>query len=389
MGTGAQTRSYEKPSRGRGRSCALALALLLLVLSMVSNVVLAFTVNTLADGDFSSFSSFNTALGALGLTDEDPPVTAFTVSFPEGAGPDTDVDHPARLDGRIYLLLSKLSSPEPRLQVHGQTTAATVALFGQDVDDVAGGDVVAVTTAAGAVGYPFKTLEGVAAGNYYAQAVLVTYENFNLTTGHRVKLPAHDRGDGMKWVRAPGNLYSTPRRVTLGPEDTGSYELSMTNVVPPIPNQGIGQDTEYVKHLRVVSPLLSEFWGREIWLGAIVLLPFGFNDYPEARYPIMVDHGHYPSDMTLQTTPPDPNMEATYSDRFHLDGYLLWPTHQKPINCPLFVALFSELFGRSRYNIIEEQEAYDFYRKWTGQPNYPRHLVLQVSVYYHLSASEG
>jgi hypothetical protein len=274
MGTGTQQRSYEQPPRrggSRRMGCALLLTLLLLVLSMASNIVLAFTVNTLAVGDFSSFGGM---IAALGLTDDQPPLTAFSVSFPVDGGsgsadPSTaDADQqPERLDGRIYLLLSKLSAPEPRLQVRGQTTSATVHLFGQDVSGMAGGDVVTIATADGAEGYPFRTLEEIAPGNYYAQAVLVTYETFNLTTGHTVKLPAHDRGDGMHWARAPGNLYSTPRRcgkrrllrhsffqlktiilprqtrdkhrenskqrrvcclrVTVGAEETGTYELSM------------------------------------------------------------------------------------------------------------------------------------------------------------------
>ena len=45
-----------------------------------------------------------------------------------------------------------------------------------------------------------------------------------------------------------------------------------------------------MKHMRVVSPLLSAFWGREMWLGAIVLLPEGFDEHPDARYPLMIHH---------------------------------------------------------------------------------------------------
>ncbi len=248
MGTGAQQRSYEAqpPARGRSRrlGCALLLTVLLLLLSMISNIVppplkifscatdqvcseivycsdccsrimicgsmqvLAFTVNTLADGDLSSFDSL---ISAFGISDDRHPVTSFSVSFPVSTK-DVDADHAELFDGRVYLLLSKLSTPEPRLQVRGQTTSATVHLFGQDVDAMGAGDVVAITTAKGALGYPFRVLEEVAHGNYYAQAVFVTYETFNLTTGHRVKLPTHDRGDGMHWTRAPGNMFSTPRR---------------------------------------------------------------------------------------------------------------------------------------------------------------------------------
>ena len=45
-----------------------------------------------------------------------------------------------------------------------------------------------------------------------------------------------------------------------------------------------------MKHMRVASPLLSAFWGREMWLGAIVLLPEGFDEHPDARYPLMIHH---------------------------------------------------------------------------------------------------
>ena len=68
-----------------------------------------------------------------------------------------------------------------RFQIRGQRTSASVHLFGQDVLGMVAGEPVAVTTAEGAVGYPARTLEDVEPGNYYAQAVLVTYETFNLT----------------------------------------------------------------------------------------------------------------------------------------------------------------------------------------------------------------
>ncbi len=35
------------------------------------------------------------------------------------------------------------------------------------------------------------------------------------------------------------------------------------------------------------SKLLTEFWGRPMYLGAHVLLPEGFDEHPEARYPLL------------------------------------------------------------------------------------------------------
>ena len=45
--------------------------------------------------------------------------------------------------------------------------------------------------------------------------------------------------NGMHWTRAPGNLYSTAERIEIGSGLGNNFELEMSNVMPPIPNQGI------------------------------------------------------------------------------------------------------------------------------------------------------
>ena len=315
IGSGQQQqRSYEQSSAYRRRTTACWCVASLLVASIGLNLILA-------------------GSGGDGAVDK-PDQTSFSVSV--GAVTSSGA---AALDGRIYLLLSSLPSPEPRYQVR-EAAATTVHVIGQDVDGMMPGVPVGISTSNGAKGFPARTLEDVSRGTYFAQAVLVTYETFTLASGHVVKLPSPDRGDGMHWSRAPGNLYSIPTKVIIG--EDARYELLMDQVMPEIPNQGIGIDTEYVRHLRVQSPLLSAFWGREMWLGAIVLLPQGFDDHPEASFPIFVNHGHYPGDMVLQTEPPDTSLDPA-----------------------------SREYLRAR-------EGYDFYRKWTQQADYPRHLILQI-----------
>ena len=39
--------------------------------------------------------------------------------------------------------------------------------------------------------------------------------------------------------------------------------------------------------------MLSAFWGQPVNVSAWVTLPAGFEAHPEARYPIIVNHGHY------------------------------------------------------------------------------------------------
>jgi hypothetical protein len=248
-----------------------------------------------------------------------------------------DVD---QVDGRMLLMLSNNDKQEPRFQINDGLD--TQLIFGKNVEGLKPGDEVEFT--ARDLGYPIESLDEVPAGDYYAQALLHVYETFNLSTGHTVKLPM-DNGEGQKWNRSPGNIYNLPARVSL--EETNPISLTIDQVIPPIEPPA---DTEWVKHIRIRSERLSNFWGRDMYLGAHVLLPKGFDQHPEARYPLMIFHGHFPSDFGgWRTTPPDHETEPVYSERFGVEGY----------------------------NLIEQQEAYDFYKRWTSE-DFPRMLIIQI-----------
>jgi hypothetical protein len=259
----------------------------------------------------------------------------FAVSFDQAQAEEA-------LDGRILLIISDRADPEPRFQVSAGTNAPQV--FGVDIEGMEPGTDAVID--ANVFGFPHTSLAEVPPGDYYVQAVLHKYETFNLSNGKTVKLPM-DRGEGQKWNRAPGNLYSTPRQVHVDPSSSQQISISLDQVIPPIPEP---EDTKYIKHVKIQSELLTEFWGRPMYLGAHVLVPEGFDVYTEARYPLVVFHGHFPSDFGgFRTEPPDPDLEPDYSARFDVDGY----------------------------NIFQQQEAYDFYRTWTG-PNFPRMLIIEV-----------
>jgi len=98
------------------------------------------------------------------------------------------------------------------------------------------------------------------------------------------------------------------------------------------------------------SELLTKFWGRPMYLGVNILLPEGFDSHPNARYPLVIFHGHFPADFGgFREAPPDPNLKPDYSERFHLAGY----------------------------NKIQQEEAHKFYQEWTG-PNFPRLLIVEI-----------
>ena len=82
-------------------------------------------------------------------------------------------------------------------------------------------------------------------------------------------------------------------------------------MIPPIADP---PDTKYVKHERIQSERLTKFWGRPMYLGAHVLLPEGFDAHPDARYPLVINHGHFPHTIGgFRETPPDPNLKPEYS----------------------------------------------------------------------------
>jgi hypothetical protein len=250
---------------------------------------------------------------------------------------------PEPVDGRLLLLISKDGTREPRFQVSA-TSLSSAQVFGIDVDGLKGGDER--TFDAAALGYPLESLSELPAGEYTLQALLHKYETFRLSTGHTVKLPM-DRGEGQQWSSAPGNIYSATQKVRWEGGRGGTIRLDLDRVIPALKEP---VDTKYVKHVRIRSDLLSKFWGRDMFLGAHVLLPEGFDLHPNARYPLVINHGHFPRDLGgWRETPPDPDLKCEYSERFHLDCY----------------------------NRIQQQAAYDFYREWTG-PGFPRVLLIEV-----------
>ena len=137
------------------------------------------------------------------------------------------------------------------------------------------------------------------------------------------------------------------RKMGIDPASAEPIRISLDQEIPPIPPP---EDTKYIKHIKIQSKLLTKFWGRPMHLGACVLLPEGFDEHPEARYPLIVNHGHFPRTFGgFREEPPDPNLEPDYSERFKVHGY----------------------------NRIVQEHAHEFYKEWTG-PDVPRMIIIEV-----------
>ena len=261
----------------------------------------------------------------------------FAVTFPRERSA-------APIDGRLLLLISADTTEEPRFQISDGPN--TQLVFGVDVDGWRPGEERVVD--AGAFGYPLRSLAELPRGTYRVQALVNRYETFRRGDGRTVKLPP-DRGEGQQWNRKPGNLYSRPRAVALDPTRGDVVRIALDQEIPPVADFA-AQQTKYVKYVKIRSDRLSKFWGRDTHLAAWVLLPWGFDEHPDARYPLVVNHGHFPSGLDgWRETPPDTTLAPDYSERFHLRGY----------------------------NRIQQEHAWQLYKDWTGKA-FPRALLIEI-----------
>ena len=206
------------------------------------------------------------------------------------------------LDGRLMLGISKNDKEEPRFQLE-EIEAESQQFFAVDVDGLAP-DKPAIIDAT-SLGYPIRTLTDLPAGDYYVQAVLNIYETFHRADGHTIKLPP-DMGEGQQWNKKPGNLYSKSQKIHVDP-NAGVIRIELTDKIPSIEP---AKDTRYIKHVRIQSKLLSEFWGRPMFIGAHVLLPAGFDEHPNAHYPVVVYQDHFSPDFRFfSDQPPKPELK--------------------------------------------------------------------------------
>jgi hypothetical protein len=256
-------------------------------------------------------------MAAPQTTPATPPFFA-TVTF----GPELSA---TPLDGRVYIVISTNNNREPRLQIVEEEIESQ-QVFGADIDGLAPGQAAAIPV--DAVGYPTRNFADLPAGDYWVQGVLSKYTTFHRSDGHTVKLPM-DEGEGQHWNTKPGNFYSKPERVHIDPHSPNVIAIHLTQVVQPINPPA---DTEWVKHVKIQSQVLTKFWGHPMFIGAIVVVPQGWSTHPNARYPLLVNQGHFQRDYNFRTEPPPPQMTGFALERAQT-GYQFfqdWSTGKLP-----------------------------------------------------------
>jgi len=220
----------------------------------------------------------------------------FAISFPAARSA-------APLDGRVLLFISDDSTSEPRFQTDEYEANTTRPIFGLDVDTLRPGQDAIID--GGTLGFPPRSLKEIPAGVYWVQALLNRYQIYHRADRHTIEMPP-DQGEGQEFDKKPGNLYSKPVKLHIDPSKADVIRISLDQEIPPITPP---TDTKQVKFIRLQSERLTKFWGTPTYLGAIVLLPAGWDTHPRAHYPLLIDHGHFPKDMSddgWRETPPDP-----------------------------------------------------------------------------------
>ena len=200
--------------------------------------------------------------------------TRFEISYDKsvGSGPIT---------GRVILVIARAVRPEPRLQIAPNATP----FFGVDAEELQPGQAAIIDRST--FGHPVESLSHLPAGDYNVQAMLNTYTKCQRSDGRT--LWVHWDMRGRFFNVSPGNLYSDVQKVRLDPAVGYKVSLLLNHVIPPADPP---KDTKWLKHIQIKSDLLSKFWGVPVYLGATIVLPKGYDEHPDVRYPVVYAQGY-------------------------------------------------------------------------------------------------
>jgi hypothetical protein len=230
--------------------------------------------------------------------------------------------------GRLFVLLTDRSDVEPRLVMpfigayyfnSPRTGTAETGyyldyspFFGKDVKALEPGQQATIDN--NVLGHPFSKLQDIPPGEYYVQAVLHVFTEVTPAHGHTLWLPM-DHWEGQQFHLSPGNLISEPKKIRIDADAPLKVELELTKKILPIEPK---QDSKYGKRIKIKSKLLSDFWGRDMYLGANILLPKGYEENPDVHYPVLYYRGHFSTTQPFyfpDEEPKDPGKDASEDER--------------------------------------------------------------------------
>ncbi len=167
--------------------------------------------------------------------------------------------------GRLFLFISERSSSD----LYNQTwPSGENHLYALNIDEWRDGHTFRMNGLTDFIKTSDRKLSDMNPGTYYIQVLW-------------------DQDTTESRINVPGNLISDVLEVDLHKEVR--VDLPITRVLPP--RELV--DNPHVKLVDLKSDLLSDFWGKEMRIKASVLLPSGYFDNPDQRYPVAYNISGY------------------------------------------------------------------------------------------------
>lgn len=226
-------------------------------------------------------------------------------------------------DGRVVLMLAP-NGTEPLDDT--DVTSSPNHIFGRNVYDFGPGDIVTLSggstnsSTTGVYGWPNVSINDIEPGAYSVQAFLTRYKTVFRSDGSKVSL-RFPCGDGAPNVDGFGSLVTSVTDVEIT-GDAQTLDLVFNNVTDVEPftgkeiggcNQGNYQNTEHLKYIKIRSNVLSNFWGRDMYVGANVVLPAGYDASDNTTlYPVIYNQGHWPAGQGAYSYGDDENFTAAW-----------------------------------------------------------------------------
>jgi len=206
------------------------------------------------------------------------------------------------VSGRLYVFFSQRGG-QP---ISGPNWFKPEPFAGAEVRDVQPGDTRKIDASAAA--FP-DSLAKLPAGRYRVQALL----------DHDFYSPDHSHG--------VGNFFSDVKEIDHDPARPATVELLLNQAIQaqPFPTR------DWVKEIVLRSELLSQFHKREVVERASVILPAGYAENPNRRYPVIYEipgfgGSHVPGGRML-ASPPTAGEGETDFIRVMLSGQCKWGHH--------------------------------------------------------------
>ncbi|KAI1146871.1 Alpha/Beta hydrolase protein [Nemania diffusa] len=209
-----------------------------------------------------------------------------------------------KIDGRVVLMFAP-NGTDPLEDT--DVTSTPNKMFGKNVFSFGAKDTVTLSggspvgTATGVTGFPLVSMDDVPAGTYRIQAFLNPYDKAKRSDGSEVylKFPCGDGApnvDGVGSLKTPAldlEVHGGPQTIKLTFNSVEAVEAFSGKEIGGC-SQGNYVDTAQVKYVKIKSKKLSQFWGRDMYVGANILLPSGYDATDKkTRYPVLYHQNHW------------------------------------------------------------------------------------------------